>query len=253
MTVHQMKAAAEPQDESRIALRKAIVELKRHRGGMINMISTIDAAELRVVECHSRIETAAADVESAKIHDVDRAVDDIRRNAQSIGDVTATQQARQAEINARHALDVARKVKNRFGDDLAKLARSAALSHSDVFTARNVIIATIAEQSLRRAIELKKRLHIERCLLNALMTVADQGPDADELGMLDEPSKHRFAAAREAPVAAIRAMVRDFFLTKTTLEDQSAGERAAAKLKAQLGKLLEDADAEISIGNETKE
>lgn len=126
-------------------------------------------------------------------------------------------------------LQVAIQVGVKFMNDLGGLAGAGAEAINALHVEYNVVIVKLAEQSLKRAVTHKRELHVERAIMNALLEVPAMVPVLGDEELLEFAFKAR---AQVAPVAGVKEQIRDFLLSRSTPEEQTAAETAVNKFES---------------------
>ena len=240
-----MKEVTAPADTGRDALSRAIAESKRRRGAMLQSVEMQHRAIAYVEQCAQKLEAASAGIITAKDKDASDTVRHLAGAKGSVAGITAVKVARQAEADAQDEYGVAAAAKKRVDDDLVALAEAAALADNAVAVERNRLIGDFIRQTIAEGEELRRKAHVGKCLLTALIAAAGEAPPLDYQNQISEAAKSRLAGERDTAVAAEREAARLFLASGVNDGDRSAGEDAAQRLRAQLTKLLEDPATEI--------
>jgi hypothetical protein len=165
--------ADESADPLRAALREAIQAEAAGHNAVTRARDAIGRAEAHLEKCEHALETATADVESAKDQDAANVAAAIH-TATAVGAPTAARQARVLEQTAADAVDVIKSALARLRADLSDLEDTARSKRKAVDVALNALIGPVVELLLTSAAELKVKLAVNMTVIGLILDDAVQ-------------------------------------------------------------------------------
>jgi hypothetical protein len=241
VTVHPIKAKQTDVPDERVGLVKALAEAKRHRSNLVQVSEMRSRTEECLARAAAKLETATAAIEAAKTADCD---DAIRKGGKAIG-IAGVKATRAHATDCEDEFAVAQAAHARVQEEVRAAAEAVASADSNIFTERNKILSALGKQIVDEGNDLRRRLHIRTTLLNTLLTVAAEDPQFDN--QISDTLRVKFNAERSAAIADTRELIKNFMTTRPGAADQPAADEAAKKLRQQLGKLIENPNAEVAI------